>query len=112
MQTPIQSAIDKLGITRRKFHRRFTTSGFLKPYYLHGNKYIREKDLLRAEDNLERFCDCAEADQMLGVPYGYTRNHRNLLNLISVSPIEANNIRTIKLLDKAKLIDQIKTINY
>ncbi|MDH4580667.1 hypothetical protein E8F20_02120 [Pseudomonas sp. BN415] len=112
LQTPIQSAIDKLGITRRKFHRRFTTSGFLKPYYLHGNKYIREKDLLRAEDNLERFCDCAEADQMLGVPYGYTRNHRNLLNLISVSPIEANNIRTIKLLDKAKLIDQIKTINY
>ncbi|AOE85940.1 hypothetical protein [Pseudomonas sp. TCU-HL1] len=107
---PIATALEKLGLNRRRFNLRFIKSGFLKFYYFHKGTYISHEDFLRASINVEKFCDCTEANRLLGTPFPFSRNHLKLQNFVALSPEDADGINSVILLDKNTILDRLKII--
>lgn len=109
-QIPLQVCLEKLGISHRKFNIRFVACGFLKLLPLHDNLYIKEEDFLRAVDNMEKFCDFAEGDRLLGVKSGYTRRNAPT-HLIAPPLTKGGSTTTMKLLNKIEFLEHFRTLD-
>lgn len=106
-QIPLKVALGKLGVSYHKFRIRFVACGFLKLFPLHNNLYIKEEDLLRAVDNMDKFCDLSECDRLLGVKRGYTKRNAPT-HLIASSLTGGGRASTMKLLNKIEFLEHFK----